>query len=131
MATAVVGECKPSRLFYVRDKQSGSLYLVDTGAMVSCLPVRKDEMHCRPSVGLRAVNGTSVQSFGERTITVHLGCLQPMTWTFQVAKVPTAILGFDFLKHFSISVNTRSCVLIHTPSRHIVLGSVTAPDTLL
>ncbi|CAE1167121.1 unnamed protein product [Acanthosepion pharaonis] len=76
-----------SRLFYIRDENSGYLFLVDTGAQISVIPAK-------PNMLTRKTDYT--RSF---------------PWVFTIAQVRTPILGADFLAHFNLSVNMSSLSL--------------------
>ncbi|KAK4467509.1 hypothetical protein MN116_000301 [Schistosoma mekongi] len=66
--------CLNSRLFYVRDKNSGLNFLVDTGAALSIIPKNKTELGRETSsVTLQAANKTKIATFGQKTMTLDLG----------------------------------------------------------
>ena len=57
------------RLFFIRDCLSGLFFLVDTGAEVSIFPASNiDRRSGRTGPTLRAVNGSSINTFGVRTV---------------------------------------------------------------
>ena len=87
----------PSRLLTIQDPLSRLIYLIDTGAEVSVLPPRADDRsHSPDSVKLQAANGSTIQTFGRRTVKVELGLAKPFTWSFTVADVTKPIIGADF-----------------------------------
>ena len=55
----------------VRDKLSGNLFLIDSGAEVS-LPTAADQSQGDRGRPLTAVNGSTVKSYGQCTVTVQL-----------------------------------------------------------
>ncbi|CAH8534467.1 unnamed protein product [Dicrocoelium dendriticum] len=112
MATTQAGICEPGRLFYLRDVRSGMRFLVDTGAQVSVVPPRPEDLRHCSVYSLQAVNGTPIRTYGERSITLNLGLRRPFPWIFIVAKVPTAILGLDFFQHHGIIVDPKRCQII-------------------
>ena len=65
---------KPSRLFYVTDRNSSLRFLVDTGAEASIHPpARTDRKHQQDSPGLQAINDTPIGTYGRRSLTLNLG----------------------------------------------------------
>ena len=59
---------------FVTDNNSGHRFLVDTGAEVSVIPpTTADRKHKQEDLGLRAVNGSSIPTFGTRSLTLDLG----------------------------------------------------------
>ena len=68
---------QPSRLFYVTNKRSGFRFLVDTGAEASVIPPSPTERkHRQECLGLQAVNGTPIATYGSRSLTLNLGLRQ-------------------------------------------------------
>ena len=50
------------------------IYLIDTGAEISVMPPRpEDRSHSPDNVQLQAANGSSIQTFGRRSVNVELG----------------------------------------------------------
>ena len=97
-----------SRLFYVTDRNSGLRFLVDTGAEASVIPAtRTDRKHQQDGLGLQAVNGTPIVSYGRRSLTLDLGLRRTFRWVFTIADTNAPILGTDFLRYFSLLVDMR------------------------
>nr|CAH8856759.1 unnamed protein product [Trichobilharzia regenti]CAH8862441.1 unnamed protein product [Trichobilharzia regenti] len=113
MATAVNGN-HPSRLFYVRDLTTGTLFLVDTGAEVSVIPPSLSRRSAKipGKLSLRAANQTNIQTYGEQSMILNLGLRRRFTWIFIVADVRHAILGADFLSHFNLLVDISKKKLV-------------------
>ena len=96
-----------SRLLFLTDANSGRRFLIDTGAEVSIVPLsatdRKNKQDCS---GLRAVNGSSIATFGTRSITLDLGLRCVFRWIFviadRVADTSTPIIGADFLRQHGL-----------------------------
>lgn len=109
-ASAVGGE-KANRLFYVRDRNSDKLFLVDTGAQVSVIPPRPGLPTKRSSYTLRAVNGSQIQTL-KRTF----------QWFFTVAEVKFPIHGADFLAHYKLAVDMSNHSLIDQTTKLTNLG---------
>nr|CAH8868540.1 unnamed protein product [Trichobilharzia regenti] len=113
MATAVTGN-HHSRLFYVRDLTTGTLFLVDTGAEVSVIPPSLSRRSAKipGKLSLRAANQTNIQTYGEQSMILNLGLRRRFTWIFIVADVRHAILGADFLSHFNLLVDISKKKLV-------------------
>ncbi len=114
--TLAAGLKQGSRLFYIRDKNNGYLFLVDTGAQISVIPPDPRKNHQLSSFTLQAANGSRIETYGEIALTLNLGLRRSFPWIFTIAQVKTPILGADFLSHFNVSVNmaTRSLVDCNT-----------------
>ena len=116
-ATSSVGPNPESRLFYITDKQTGTRFLVDTGAEVSIFPrsVLGKSFSSLPShskIELEAVNRTPIQVYGERFFSLDLGLRRTFKWVFIVTSISTPILGADFLDHFGLLVDVKFRKLI-------------------
>ena len=107
-------QCNKGTLLRVRDRVSGLLFLVDTGAEVSVLSstdahVHKDKLsHDTP---LFTANGQHIQTYGSRSLTLDLGLRRALRWSFVVADITHSILGADFLQQFDLTVHIRSATL--------------------
>ena len=122
MATSATGRSR-SRLFYIQDRTSGLRFLVDTGAEVSVLPPTGPSNSSRPTgYDLKAANGSTIATFGTRSLTLDLGLRRSFRWVFIIASVRHAILGADFLHHFGLSVDVRTSSLIDTLTQLQVNG---------
>ena len=98
------------RRLFVTDRRTGVRFLVDTGAEVSVLPPSRQDRnrhHHPSSPSLTAVNGSSIPTFGQRCLALDLGLRRTFSFMFTVADVSHAILGADFLSHFSLQVDLR------------------------
>ena len=105
MATSVPSQV-PSRLFYVTDKATGLRFLVDTGAEVSVIPSSvSDRNHHKSNLTLQAVNNTSIATYGNRLLTLNIGLRRTFQWVFIIADVKNPIIGADFIRHYSLSVD--------------------------
>ena len=121
--------CSSSARLHVHDRASGRLYLVDTGAEISLLPVRKSSRLVPHSLKLFAANNTCINTFGTHSQTLHIG-LRPITWNFCVAQVPYPIIGADLLKSHGLLVDLRNSRLIDPRSNAFAGGSVKNVPTL-
>ena len=99
-------------LFFVRDKISGGRFLVDTGAEVSVFPATRMAMRStQPGVSLVAANGSTIRTFGKRTITLRFAMKQ-YRWNFVIAEVTRPLLGADFLRANSLLVDLKGKRLV-------------------
>ena len=81
----------------ISDRKTGSTYLVDSGADVSCIPASAaDRRTLPPSTLLLAANGSRISTWGKRNVAINLGT-SSYTWSFHVANVEHSLLGADFL----------------------------------
>ena len=78
MTTAHV-DTKPSRLF-IFDKVSGTKFLIDTGADVSVIPHRGRKTVSPADIKIYAADGTHIDTYGDRLLTVDLGLRRPFQW---------------------------------------------------
>ena len=101
-----------SRLFYIRDKNTGYLFLVDTGAQISVIPPDPKKNSKPSSYTLQAANGSKIETYGEIALTLNLGLRRSFPWIFTIAQVKTPILGADFLSNFNLSVNMTTQSLV-------------------
>lgn len=125
MATSAAGTFPLSRLFFLIDKVSGLRFLVDTGAEVSVIPQTASEVASPlPGLVLRAANGSPINTYGQRHLTLNLSLRRSFPWIFTIAAVPFAILGIDFLRHFDLLVDSRRHQLIDATTKLRVSGKV-------
>lgn len=84
-------------LLFIRDSTSGKRFLVDSGSQLSLLPPAGTDRSaggCGPP--LSAANGSSITSFGTRSVTVCFNGRQ-FEWDFVIASITAPIIGADFL----------------------------------
>lgn len=101
-----------SRLLYIRDRNSGLNFLIDTGASISVLPQSKYDKVADPDAVLYAANGSKIETYGEKLLTLNIGLQRTLSWPFVIAKVKYPILGADFLAHFNLSINLHDHSII-------------------
>lgn len=111
IAANSIGQQKSNRLF-VADRQSGTRFLIDTGADISVLPSSFTEKKRPTGPPLIAANGTPINNYGDKLIVLNLGLRRAYKWVFTIADVKQAIIGADFLRHFGLMVDLRSGSLI-------------------
>ena len=81
-------------------------YLIDTGAEISVLPPRPgDRLNASDGIKLQAANGSSIRTFGDRSVQLDLGLAKAFTWKFTIADVSKPIIGADFLRYFGLLVD--------------------------
>ena len=97
-----------SCLLTIQDPVSRLIYLIDTGAEIRVMPPRPEDSNCYHSpdnVQFQAANGSSIQTFGRRSVKVELGLAKPFTWNFTIADFTKPILGADFLRYYGLLVD--------------------------
>ncbi len=104
---------KISHRLYIRDRSSGTEYLVGTGSDVSVFP-KEWSRNETPKIGhtLQAANGSIIQTYGKRLLSLNLGLHRDFLWHFIIADVTKPIIGAHFLNHFDLLVDLkRKCLL--------------------
>ena len=95
-----------SRLLTIADPVSKLSYLIDTGAEISVLPpCHGDRLNASDGIQLQAANGSSIRTFGDRSVQLDLGLAKAFTWKFTIADVSKPIIGADFLRYFGLLVD--------------------------
>lgn len=104
----------PLCLLAARDRRTGTLFLIDTGATLSIIPIAEtNQQNVNSDLVLCAANNTLIRTFGKRTIKVNLGRqMGPFRWEFVIAEVNQPTIGIDFLSNFNLLVDTRNRRLI-------------------
>ena len=101
-----------NRRLMVRDRVTGTNFLVDTGADVSTVPAsRRDLAHLDKQV-LYAANGTIISTYGQKLLRLDLGFRRVFQWPFIIAEVDTCIIGSDFLARYNLLSDIRHKRLI-------------------
>ena len=105
------------------DQLTNLEYLIDTGSAVSIVPPSKEESRRPRFSQLTAANGSSISTYGEKTINIKIND-QIYNHSFIIGDVLTPILGLDFLLKFNLSIdisnknlfksNPDSCLNINT-----------------
>lgn len=111
VATSSPGR-KDSRLFYIHDRKTGLKFLIDTGADYSVIPPSNLEKKKPSSFVLEAANKLPIITYGEKSLILDIGLRRSFPWIFTIADVRTAILGADFLDHYSFIVDVKHRRLI-------------------
>lgn len=110
----------------VLDRNSKLKFLIDTGANVSVIPVAKMNVKKLASdeYKLYAANGTEIETYGVRTLTLDLSLRRAFKWTFIVAAVKQPIIGADFLTHYKLLVDLSARRLVDQVTHLRVIASV-------
>lgn len=122
---ANTGVTKQYRLF-IKDKATGANFLVDTGADISVLPKSFGKNNTiNIDFPLHAANGSIIETFGYKILTLNFGLRRPITWKFIIANVPRPIIGADLLAYFGLVVDLKnrkisdSITNLHVPGRFL------------
>ncbi|GFU66299.1 retrovirus-related Pol polyprotein from transposon opus [Trichonephila clavipes] len=78
------------------------LFLVDTGSDLSLLPALEYHKRHPPQLTLFAANSSTINVYGQKTLSLDLNVRREFIWTFLLASVKTPILGADFLHYFEL-----------------------------
>ncbi|CAE1177004.1 unnamed protein product [Acanthosepion pharaonis] len=128
MKTAsAVGGNRVNRLFFflfVKDTNSGELFLVDTGAQVSGIPPRANTITGKSVYTLRAANSTKIETYGQISLTPNIGLRRSFPWMFTVAQVKFRILGANFLAHYKLIVDMSNHTLIDQTTQLTLTGMI-------
>ncbi|GFU75342.1 hypothetical protein TNCV_3510271 [Trichonephila clavipes] len=95
----------------VRRKRSNSCS-IDSGSDASLIVANKTEQRFPVIQTFRAANGTNINVYGRKSITVNFGLRRNFTYSFYVCNVSSAIIGADFLYQFNLSPDLRHKRLI-------------------
>ncbi|CAL1681006.1 unnamed protein product [Lasius platythorax] len=86
---------------------------MDTGANISLiLRNRAGKVKQSSNFHLFAANGSRINTYGSKLLTIDLGLRRAFRWNFCVADVQKPILGADFLKHYALLVDIRNRRLV-------------------
>lgn len=106
---------------FVKDRNSGTRFLIDSGATVSLLS-RSDVSKLSISQGsLEAINGSKIATYGTITKNLNFGSTHEYYWDFTIADVELSIIGADFLTYYEMLIDFGNGRL---------LGSLNANNTL-
>ncbi|GFU03539.1 transposon Ty3-I Gag-Pol polyprotein [Trichonephila clavipes] len=118
------GKCRKSRLF-VKDRETGCQFLVDSGADISILPWTKTKGECQASqYKLFAANGTEIPTYGLKILMLDLGLKRPFQWPIIIAKVKRGIIGADFLQKIQLLIDLHNRKIIYGVTNLSIKGEV-------
>lgn len=110
---------KTTRRLFVFDFNNKLNFLIDTGAVVSVLPISKfpneKQISC---IELSAANGSIIKTYGSKILNVNLGFKQNFTFSFILADITTPIIGANFLEKFNILVDIKNRKIFDSSSKH-------------
>lgn len=94
-------------------KQKNQRFLIDSGSVISIIPRTWSHKSTKPTdLKLFAANNTSINTYGQQLLTLHIGLRRDYSWNFTVADVKTPIIGADLLTHFGLLIDVRGKRLI-------------------
>ena len=79
--------------FFVKDKHSGTQFLVDTGAQKSILPATSWDRRGHREDGLKAANQTTIHTYGTRMVMLKFGD-RLFEHEFTIADLPNRFWGW-------------------------------------
>ena len=92
--------------FFVKDHNSGNLFLVDTGAEVSVLPATSWDRQGHKGKSLKAANQSPIHTYGRRNVMLKFGDRR-FEKEFIIADVPNRMLGMDFFEENALSIDAE------------------------
>ena len=105
------------------DKSSCYQFLVNTGTEVSMLPPsHMDHKHAQEGCNLLAVNGSVTATYGIWSLALDLGFRCTFRWALVITYVQSAIVGPDFLRHYSLLVDIKHSCLVDAITQLWVQG---------
>ncbi|CAA9993708.1 unnamed protein product, partial [Nesidiocoris tenuis] len=124
-----VGDGSWSCRLIIRDRTSGTSYLIDTGSELSVLPPSREEKKNMSSFTLYAANETPIKTYGQRLLNLDLGLRRIFPFVFTLADVSRPIIGADFLQHFGLLVDIKCQRLLDRVTTLTSQGTVTSRIT--
>ena len=114
-----------SKRLHVRDRDSGLVFLIDTGSDNSLLPADKKTINNLPNdVILFAANESCVLTYGTTRLSLNLNLRRKFSWNFCVAAVPNPIIGADLLAHYHLVPYFQESRLVDTTTGLGVVGFI-------
>lgn len=110
----------------MKDRKSGLIFLIDSGADLSLVPVLPKSKSKPSQMRLFAANNTFIDTFGESSRILDFGLRRMFPWNFCIADVPYPIIGADFLYHYGLLVDVREARLIDRKTSISAMGTITS-----
>ena len=107
-------------LFFLYDRISKQLFLVDTGAEVSIIAASGlDTCTNRSGPLLLEANGSSIRTYGAHTLSLPFDS-NTYRWNFVIADVSRPLLGADLLRSNTLLVNLKKKHLVDATTYQLV-----------
>lgn len=97
---------------------------------MSIIPANVADTRNISKIVLKAANGTSIPTYGERLLRLNFGRNRTYQWLFTVAKVNRPIIGTDFLSHHNLLVDVRRKRLLDGKTHASIHGTEGTISTL-
>ena len=113
----------------IEDKYSGKFFLIDSGAEKCVFPAAGADLALPRSTDLVAANGSSIKTFGKRSISISFAnghCVQHKFWLATVSK---PILGADFFRQHDLLIDLANQRLL-SPSFESFKARQTSPPRM-
>ncbi|GFQ84909.1 transposon Ty3-G Gag-Pol polyprotein [Trichonephila clavata] len=82
-------------------------------SVVSLIPANYEKRNASQEITL-AANSSTINVYGQKTLTLNVKLRRDFVWTFLIADVTTPILGVDFLHYFELVPDLRNKCLRDT-----------------
>lgn len=99
-------------------------FLVDSGAVISCFPLKLTNRKVPHDLTLFAANGSVIKTYGYIRLKLDFGLRRSFAWNLVVADITTPILGADFLQNFDLLVDIKNKCIIDNETFFKTRGSV-------
>lgn len=96
----------------LNDRNTGRLYLIDSGAARSVIPPTTADRRNKSEICLYTASGAPIATYGTRLLSIDFGLRRIFTWKFIIADVTTPIVGADFLQNFHLILDVKRRKLI-------------------
>ena len=114
-------ECR----LHLFDRNSNLKYLIDSGSTLSLVPKRYCTGRLTPTdFNLTAANGSTIKTYGQKVLSLHLALRREFRWVFIIADVRQAILGADFLSHYGLLIDLKGRCLADPLTRMAAQGTL-------
>ncbi|XP_017884071.1 uncharacterized protein LOC108627374 [Ceratina calcarata] len=124
-----IDDTPKKRRLTIRDRYSCIEFLIDTGADVSVFPMSFKGKGAKDDVfKLYAVNGATINTYGERLLSLNLGLRRNFSWRFIVADVSKPIIGADFLHFYNLLVDLRNRRLLDGNTKLFQVATVVTTE---
>lgn len=110
--SAAADESRLHGRLFIFDQNTKIKFLVDSGAVVSCLPKHFAKCRQPKELKLYAANGSCINTYGIRSIELNFGLRRNFPWKFIIADVSSPIVGADFLERYGLLLDVKNQRLI-------------------